>query len=1194
MKHLAAAIVIAATFACATAQQEGRPPRRRPTSMPAAVKPLQALSVLVARPTDSAVTLNILSAAGAEALVEYGPGGGESARTAPFKLVAASPMEVQLQRLTPDSRYSYRLLLRRSDNEPFTAAAEGGFQTRRAPGSTFIFEVQGDSHPERVHQFDPNLYVQTLKAAAADKPDFYFTMGDDFSVDALDTIGEKTVEALYRNQRAYLSLVGRVVPLMLVNGNHEQAAMCNLDGKKDNAAVLAQTSRNRFFSPPAPDEFYSGDKQPVDHIGLLRDYYAWTWGDALFMVIDPYWHSPKPVDNVLGGGPKNRDLWDVTLGKDQYDWLRQTLLSSKAKYKFVFTHHVLGTGRGGVEQAGLFEWGGRDKKGADQFAARRPGWEMPIHQLMVKAGVTIFFQGHDHVFARQLLDGVTYQTLPEPADPTYTLYNKGAFRSGDVLPSSGRLRVTVGPQTVRVEYVRSYLPKDATAEHPDGKVAFAYEVPPARGGAKDSPSPTQQQSVAIQARPLAEGFEFTEGPAVAKDGSVVFSDVHASRTYRWADGKAAPFREKTGGANGLAYDKDGKLLICEGANGRVVSLDSGGKITVVADRYAGKRFNQPNDLWIDPHGGVYFSDPLYGRGEKVQDGEHVYYVSPDRTRVVRVIDDMVRPNGLCGTPDGKTLYVADHGAGKTWRYTINADGTLAGKTLFASSGSDGLKVDADGNVYLTTDAVVVYDSSGTRTARIEVPQRPTNLCFTGQDRKTLFITAGTAIYSASLAGGGPAWRGQTQGRARGPQGTFNTQTPAHAMDVILGRPTDTSVTLSVLSYADARVRAQYGTSKDKLTAATDVQDMLKGQPKEIVLDHLAGDTQYYYRLFDAAGPALPGGEGTFHTQRADGKEFLFTVQADSHLDENAQSDLYAQTLKSAAADGPDFHVDLGDTFMVDKHPSRETAAAQYLAQRYYLGLIGRAAPVFLTLGNHDGEDAKLLRGDDSLGAWATAMRSRYFPNPQRSDFYGPSTLGNYYRWQWGEALFVVLDPYRYSTGRKGDNWRATLGRQQYDWLKSTLESSKAKWKFVFCHQLVGGADEAGRGGIEAAGGYEWGGANADGTRGFEKNRTGWPMPIHDLLVKNHVTIFFHGHDHFYARQDLDGVIYQLVPQPACPAGRADHGARYGYAKGVIKPSSGYLRVKVSPSQVQVQYVQPQATSAGAARLAHSYQVQARP
>jgi hypothetical protein len=184
------------------------------------------------------------------------------------------------------------------------------------------------------------------------------------------------------------------------------------------------------------------------------------------------------VDNVRGGREKGtRDLWNVTLGEEQYRWFEQTLQQSQARYKFVFTHHVLGTGRGGIEQAGLFEWGGKSKRGESEFKQKRPGWEMPIHALMVKNGVTIFFQGHDHIFARQQLDGVVYQSLPLPADANYDFYNKDAYQSGDLLAGSGRVRVSVAPEKVRVEYVRSRLPKDVTAEHPDGEVAFSYEIP---------------------------------------------------------------------------------------------------------------------------------------------------------------------------------------------------------------------------------------------------------------------------------------------------------------------------------------------------------------------------------------------------------------------------------------------------------------------------------------------------------------------------------------------------------------------------------------------------------------------------------------------------------------------------------------------------------------------------------------------
>jgi sugar lactone lactonase YvrE/phosphodiesterase/alkaline phosphatase D-like protein len=1171
--------------------------RRQPKALPTAARQLEDLSIILGQPTDRSMTVSLLSAEPREGYIEYGLKEGEyTARTATAELPAGTPVDVRIDGLDRDKRYFYRLQHRKiGPSTPpgaFTAASAHSFHTQRAPGSAFTFEIQGDSHPERPQQFDPRLYAQTLLAAAADRPDFYMTIGDDFSVDTLRTVNAETVGDVYLNQRMLLGLVAHSAPLLLVNGNHEQAALCNLDGTAGNVAVWAQTSRNRLFPQPGPDGFYSGDGKPVEHIGLLRDYHAWTWGDALFVVIDPYWHSKQPVDNVFGERDKGkRDLWGVTLGDQQYQWLKTTLESSKARYKFVFAHHVLGTGRGGIEQAGLFEWGGKNKKGVDEFARQRPGWAMPIHQLMAANGVTIFFQGHDHVFVRQQLDGVVYQTLPEPADPFYALYNKDAYRSGDILPNSGRVRVTVAPEKVRVEYVRSRLPKDANAQQPDGEVAFAYEIPASKPAAataaakaKDDSAPKGVVALGAQVTELAKGFQFTEGPARDKQGNVYFSDVHASRTYKWSpDGKVSLFRENTGSANGQAFDKDGNLLACEGANGRVVAVDAKGSVTVVADKYDGKRFNQPNDLWIDPNGGVYFTDPLYSRGERPQGGEHVYYVTADRKKVIRVIDDMVRPNGLVGTPDGRTLYVADHGASKTYRYTVKADGTLGDKTLFASKGSDGMKLDRSGNLYITTDAVEVYSPAGRQIARIAVPQEPTNLCFAGSGGTMLFITARTAIYAVEVGVAGAGTASQTP---RGPQGSFLTDVPAHGLDIILGRPSASSVTLSVLCYDDARAYVAFGPAKDDLAARTEAMDFEKGKLREIVLAKLKPDTQYYYQLRDAADKPLPGGQsaGAFHTQRAAGSAFVFTVQADSHLDENASPDLYRRTLANALADSPDFHVDLGDTFMVDKHPGRDSAATQYLAQRYYLGLIGRAAPIFLVLGNHDGEEGKLLKGGaDSLAVWSNTMRKRYFPNPVPDGFYSGNAapdrlagpLQDYYAWQWGDAMFVVLDPYWHTPGRGGDDlWRPTLGLRQYNWLKTTLEQSKAGFKFVFIHQLVGGAGQQGRGGVEAAPFGEWGGRNADGSDGFKEHRPGWDMPIHELLVRNHVSAVFHGHDHLFARQDLDGIVYQEVPQPGCPGNGMPprQAGEYGYKSGTILGSSGHLRVTVSPSKAAVEYV----------------------
>jgi len=249
-----------------------------------------------------------------------------------------------------------------------------------------------------------------------------------------------------------------------------------------------------------------------------------------------------------------------------------------------------------------------------------------------------------------------------------------------------------------------------------------------------------------------DGFVFTEGPAADAAGNVFFTDVRASRIHRWPadDNTIALFRTDTGNANGLAFGPRGDLFICEGGNGRITMLDTHGNLSVVADRYQGRRFNQPNDLWVDPKGGVYFSDPVYGRGNRVQDGEHVYYVSPDRKRVVRVVDDMQRPNGLIGTPDGRTLYITDHGAGRTFRYAVKADGILVDKTLFCETGADGMTIDGRGNVYLTSDAVLVLDPTGRQIERIAVPERPTNVTFAGPDGRTLFITARTTAYTLAM------------------------------------------------------------------------------------------------------------------------------------------------------------------------------------------------------------------------------------------------------------------------------------------------------------------------------------------------------------------------------------------------------------------------------------------------------------
>lgn len=440
-------------------------------------------NIVLGSPTGTSIKANVFSPdQNGIVSIAYGATPGVyDKQTAPFALVATKPLEIAIDGLNPNTRYFYRLMYQAASGTGSGPTAEYTFHTARPAGETFVFSVQGDSHPERLKsQFDPELYTRTLQTAAADNPDFYITSGDDFSVDTLNpaTITQAQVVERYTIQRPYLGVIGKSAPVFLVNGNHEQAARYLLDGTPNNVAVWAQNARNTHYSEPAPDTFYSGNTEEVPFIGKLRNYYAWTWGDALFVTIDPYWGSLLCVDNPFYGGNKRTNLWDVTHGDPQYAWLKKTLEESKAKYKFVFAHHVMGTGRGGIELAKQYEWGGMNPDGVTSgFAANRPNWMSPIHKLMVDNHVTIFFQGHDHIWVKQQLDGVIYQTLSEPGDPNYSLFNADAYLTGDKLPNTGYTRVTVAPTGVKVDYVRTYLPKDEGVGKVSGDTVYSYTVP---------------------------------------------------------------------------------------------------------------------------------------------------------------------------------------------------------------------------------------------------------------------------------------------------------------------------------------------------------------------------------------------------------------------------------------------------------------------------------------------------------------------------------------------------------------------------------------------------------------------------------------------------------------------------------------------------------------------------------------------
>lgn len=256
---------------------------------------------------------------------------------------------------------------------------------------------------------------------------------------------------------------------------------------------------------------------------------------------------------------------------------------------------------------------------------------------------------------------------------------------------------------------------------------------------------------------LADGFIFTEGPACDAEGNVLFTDQPNDRILKWSvDGRLSTFKQPCGRSNGLCFDKEGNLWACADAKNELWRIHPDGAVDVVIKEYGGKLLNAPNDLWIRPDGGVYFSDPFYKRdywqrGPSEQDVEGVYFLAPDRQKLTRVISDLRQPNGVIGTPDGKTLYVADIAAGKTYAYAIQADGTLQNKRPFCEMGSDGMTIDNEGNVYLTGKGVTVFDPQGNKIRSIPVEGGWTaNVCFGGKDRHTLFITTEKRLYGLRM------------------------------------------------------------------------------------------------------------------------------------------------------------------------------------------------------------------------------------------------------------------------------------------------------------------------------------------------------------------------------------------------------------------------------------------------------------
>ena len=466
-------------------------------------------SEFLGRPTDTSVTMNMFSAQALELYVEYGTASGAyTAQTTPSPHGADEPINIKIGSLLPDTAYFYRVRYRPAGSSGgFLSRGERSFCTAKARGKSFTFTITADPH------LDENTSTELLKVAldnvAADEPDFHIDLGDIFMTDKLDPaalaplnmlLNYANITSRCRELRTYFGRTCHSVPFLLCLGNHEGEEGWYFDGTPNCVAAWDVVARRFYYPNPVPgvwdngtwtaDPFFTGNTQTVHrnlNLGLLEDYYAWEWGDALFIVLDPFWNTATNPNQA-------NDAWQWTLGKAQYDWLKETLANSSAKYKFVFTHHLVGgtppladgvtrnvAARGGVEVADKYEWGGKNTDGTEGFAARRPGWDKPIHQLLVENGVNAVFHGHDHFYGCQTLDGVVYQECPQPGTANYTQTGSsadGKYSTGVILPNSGHLRVTVGAAQAVVEYVRAYRPADETTARQNRDVSHSYALPP--------------------------------------------------------------------------------------------------------------------------------------------------------------------------------------------------------------------------------------------------------------------------------------------------------------------------------------------------------------------------------------------------------------------------------------------------------------------------------------------------------------------------------------------------------------------------------------------------------------------------------------------------------------------------------------------------------------------------------------------
>jgi hypothetical protein len=492
---------------------------------------------LLCRPRIGGVDVNIIPHVATDAYVQWGTDGVSFPSSSAVANVAAkASANLAITGLQTDTPYFYRLRYRPSGGGAYATGQTHEFRSMPALTQDARIAVTTDIHVTNSVALGLDTHMALLESSlaymAGHEPNGYhlwMDLGDLVVIRAQRIAFDlDEVEQRYREAREYIDVIGSVVPFVLVRGNHEEVNGWDYNGTANNTAIWSGKALLKWFPPPLPDAYYSGNTTSFPNLGIPGDYFAFDVGPMRFRCLDPYLFSTTRPHNGHGETGGSQNGWDWTIGQQQYDWLWNDLTGETAPYSVLAIHHLTSCydlpgywyGRGGIEVAKhsvagrpSFEWGGENAAGANQLATKRPGYAHgPIHDMLAATGNQVVLKGHDHFHARQQIDDMIYLTLAKPDDTAQHTGDLWGWRYSCFYPEalstmfedSGFLSILAGESAASFRYIQTF-PYGG-----QGNVVDSFTILPA--AATDAPD--------VAAAPRLTAIS-TVAPNPTRDGSRV-------------------------------------------------------------------------------------------------------------------------------------------------------------------------------------------------------------------------------------------------------------------------------------------------------------------------------------------------------------------------------------------------------------------------------------------------------------------------------------------------------------------------------------------------------------------------------------------------------------------------------------------------------------------------------------------------